>query len=982
MHQSRLNIIYIIIFIGAFLSFSSFSRGEETKKVQRIAYGNLVDNITRKNIDGARLYRLSTDSTVIDSSKTEKDKNAMETNDIYDFFVPSTGGDWLFRIYAEGYETITQKIHIPPFKGRQFLYHIPDIILKKKQHDVKLAGAVVRATKIKFYTHGDTLVYNADAFNLAEGSMLDALIRQLPGAQLKDDGEIFVNGQKVESLLLNGEDFFKNNRQLMLDNLPAYTVKDVQVYRKRNKLSEWAGRDVGEKDLVMDVKLKKEYQTSWISNLEAGSGSENRYMGRFFAMRFTDHSNLSFFGNMNNLNDSRRPGQDGDWSPDKMPSGLEATKLLATTYEVKDRQKRFQVNGDAQLTHSDGDYVTSTTGENFLPQGNTFLRSQNLSKSHSTSFSTNHDWNFGHQRQGHEITWNLNLSNWRNYTDNVSATFEQKPFEYGNALLDSIRQFNAGSMLRRLALNRQLGQTLKDGSNYDFKLSPEFRFKSIATDFFVLNASVQFSGRKENIFANNLYDYPKNEATSTDFRRQWNDQREHNQKYLLQGTYCFVFPNNLGIVPSYSVTHMRNRARNPLYRLDKEDGWGSQEEHAIGTLPSETDFLLHTLDSQNSSWRHSVQTNQNAEINIFWNSFKQPEVSYWDINGCFPLIYSDESMDYCRANYNGRRNRHLTYIQPRFTLLHNWKSYSVGWWLTYHMDFQPFDMVNVLEIENNADPLNIYNGNPNQKNATTHNLHFDFFQNDKKSQRNWDVNLEYIFTQNAQTMAYILDRTTGVRHYTPDNVNGNYLLNVSINSSIPLDKLKRLTLSSRTYGQYAQSVDMISNNYSTMNSLVQPQRSNVHTTWMTENLKLEYKIGKITFGTKGYISWNEARSRREGFQTVQVWDFNYGLTGLTELPWEMQLSTDFTMYSRRGYDNPSSNTNDLVWNARLAKRLMHGAMTLAIDGFDILGQLSNLTQTMNSQGRFETYRNALPRYVMAHLIYHLNIKPKQKNTTK
>lgn len=54
----------------------------------------------------------------------------------------------------------------------------------------------------------DTLVYNADAFQLSQGSMLDALIEQLPGVQLKDNGVITVNGKMVSSLLVNGKDFF------------------------------------------------------------------------------------------------------------------------------------------------------------------------------------------------------------------------------------------------------------------------------------------------------------------------------------------------------------------------------------------------------------------------------------------------------------------------------------------------------------------------------------------------------------------------------------------------------------------------------------------------------------------------------------------------------------------------------------------------------------------------------------------------------
>ena len=95
------------------------------------------------------------------------------------------------------------------------------------------------------------------------------------------------------------------------------------------------------------------------------------------------------------------------------------------------------------------------------------------------------------------------------------------------------------------------------------------------------------------------------------------------------------------------------------------------------------------------------------------------------------------------------------------------------------------------------------------------------------------------------------------------------------------------------------------------------------------------------------------------------------------LPLGLQLSTDLTMYSHRGYATSSSNTNDLVWNARLSKTFTKAGLTFALDGFDILNQLSNISQVINSQGRTETYRNSLPRYIMAHVIYRLNKKPKK-----
>ena len=129
----------------------------------------------------------------------------------------------------------------------------------------------VTASKVMFYHRGDTVVYNADAFQLAEGSMLDALVRQLPGVELEAGGVIKVNGKQIKALLLNGKDFFRGDNRVMLENLPAYTVKQIEVYDKYGEKSEFLGQKLeGDKEYVMDVKLKKEYSIGWLVNAETG----------------------------------------------------------------------------------------------------------------------------------------------------------------------------------------------------------------------------------------------------------------------------------------------------------------------------------------------------------------------------------------------------------------------------------------------------------------------------------------------------------------------------------------------------------------------------------------------------------------------------------------------------------------------------------------------------------------------------------------
>ena len=153
-----------------------------------------------------------------------------------------------------------------------------DPIYLKRERSHNLNEVSVTATKVKFYNRGDTIVYNADAFQLAEGSMLDALIEQLPGVTLDDNGVIKVNGRTVESLILNGKDFFNGNKELMLKNIGSYMVKNVEVYDKAGFRSEIAGTDIGDGRYVMDVKLKREYMMGINMNTEAGYGSDNRYL--------------------------------------------------------------------------------------------------------------------------------------------------------------------------------------------------------------------------------------------------------------------------------------------------------------------------------------------------------------------------------------------------------------------------------------------------------------------------------------------------------------------------------------------------------------------------------------------------------------------------------------------------------------------------------------------------------------------------------
>ena len=91
-------------------------------------------------------------------------------------------------------------------------------------NDMALRAAVVSTAAARVEQQGDTTVFNASAFRTAEGSSLEALVKQLPGAEVSDDGTVKVNGKTVKEFLINGKDFFKGDTKVAMKNLPTHLV--------------------------------------------------------------------------------------------------------------------------------------------------------------------------------------------------------------------------------------------------------------------------------------------------------------------------------------------------------------------------------------------------------------------------------------------------------------------------------------------------------------------------------------------------------------------------------------------------------------------------------------------------------------------------------------------------------------------------------------------------------------------------------------
>ena len=103
-----------------------------------------------------------------DKGNALDDKIIWNTNDTYGFYVPKEGGQFVLTIGLDGYETYHDTINVKPFRNEPWR-DLPVVLLKPLPKTHTLNGVTISATKVKFTYKGDTLVYDADAFNTAEG---------------------------------------------------------------------------------------------------------------------------------------------------------------------------------------------------------------------------------------------------------------------------------------------------------------------------------------------------------------------------------------------------------------------------------------------------------------------------------------------------------------------------------------------------------------------------------------------------------------------------------------------------------------------------------------------------------------------------------------------------------------------------------------------------------------------------------------------
>ncbi len=918
----------------------------------------------------------------------------------------ATGENGAFRLRAKGAGKFIVKLS---YVGYKTLYRNVELTaardsvsvgrLSLESAEKMLGTAVVSVTAARVEQNEDTTVFNASAYRVPEGSTLEALIEQLPGVEVTDAGTIKWNGKEIKEFLINGKDFFKGDTQIAMKNLPTELVSKIKAYDKKSDYTEMTGIDDGEETTVLDIATKRQLNESWISNVDLGYGTHDRYTGKLFLTRFTDTSRITAYGSANNVNDRGFGGRGGFGGG----GGLTALKEAGLDFSWENGKKkreagRFEVGGNVRYRHTSRDIVTASSSETFLSGGS----SSSFSNSFSRSGSSSTDVNGGFRVQWSPDTMtnitfrpSFSHSSGKNDGDSRTATFNADPYEIEDMYTPLDSMFVATTpinpALAAIAVNRNQRLSLGDNENNSVNgsLNVTRRIGSAGRNV-SLRASAGYSEGKNHSYSVSNIKYFGGQRDDS-FLNQYSTTPSKNWNYSVRLGYVEPLGNQWFGELRYEYSHRYSDSDRSRYNLEKLGGeWADMEKYyTIGTVPSD-ELLNMVRDDYNSQYATYKYNDHRANIGIRHNT----ETIRFNAGVDFNPEQTD--MEYVRPgqNIDTLITRNIFNVSPQIRFRYRF-SKTTQLDIRYRGSSSQPSMTDLLAVVDDSDPLNVSMGNPGLKPSWTDNLRANYNSYNAERQQGIMAGLDFSRTRNSRSNRVVYDETTGVRYSRPENISGNWNGRADFAFNTGFGQNKTYTVSTYTNMSYSNSVGYISRlseggnsgvndaasmldgtyeGYNRIFSAAGSSKNTTRTLGVGEHLNLGYRTDLFNVGLNGSLNYQHARATLQDNANMDTWNFSYGANANLNLDWGMSISTDIRMSSRRGYSSASMNTDELIWNAQISQSFLKGKKaTISLQFYDILHNQSNVSRTLSATMRSDSWNNAINSYVMVHFIYRLKI---------
>ena len=911
---------YFSIFLFIFSTQFTFGQNTGIK-------GNLTDSSSDLIPANAVISILrQQDSVLVKFSRSDKNGNFKISN--------LDSGKYIVLVTYPKYGDYVDKLDLK--KGENF--DLKTIYLTQKAK--LLAEIIIRQSAVRI--KGDTTEFTADSFQVKPNATVEDLLKELPGVQVDKDGKITAQGQQIQKVLVDGEEFFSDDPTVATRNLRADAIDKVQVFDKKSDQAEFTGIDDGQTTKTLNLKLKENAKHGYFGKLSAGA-LDKYYNGQALINAFKAKRQLAAFAIASstdatglNWQDSRSYGFSSDNLQVMEGGGIMITSnsddLGTQSYYGQGLPESIKAGVHFSNKWDDDKY---NAGGNYLfnrlavrSAGNTYT--QNIlqdSVYYTRESQDTHSDKMRHALSGMTEIKLDSSSSVKITADGYTGTTESTS-NYSSQALDQNNK----------TVNTSKRFTSSNGDNKGFRASALYRkkFKKKGRTLSI-NFDETYTDNTSNGFLNNVSNFY--DATGSVFRRDSTDQNKVNGTNSniagVKATYTEPLSKKSYLEINYSF-YNNSSTQN---RLSYDKDLGGKYSMLVDSLSNEFKYLYKTHSGGLDYRYNEKKFNFSFGGNIANTAFQQTDLvrdtsrkyNYYNLFPRANFYYKFNAYSGLRFNYNGSSN------QPTIDQL------------------QP--------LKNNDDPLNVVIGNPNLRQEFRNSLNLTFNNYKVFSQRSIYIGTYFTFTDHAISSGYTVDNL-GKRTTEYFNVDGNYNGSFYAGYNIKIPKTQ-INVGVSPQGN-------ISKNSNFVNGLKNATTS----TGLSLRLSLRtYKKDKYQFSLSAIPSYNMSKSSISKVAGSNYWSYNYGVDGNYTLPGKLEIGSDVDMNFRQKLSAFDVNTDVILWNAYLEKKFLKGdALTLRFSIHDILNQNKGYDRNIQPNAIVEKHYLTYQRYGLITLTWNFNNK--------
>jgi hypothetical protein len=907
---------YVAFVLLTLVSFNVSAQGFILK-------GTVRDTVDKKVLKNASIVLLNLKDSVLYKTTRTQDDGHFDLSEV-------NKGSYILMIAYPQYADYLEKIELNESVDLKI------IPLNTKVHLLK--EVIIKNTVSAIRVKGDTTEYKADSFRVTPNADVQELLKKMPGFQVNSKGEITTQGEKVNKILVDGEEFFSDDPAVVTKNLRADAVDKVQVFDKKSDQATFTGIDDGQTSKTINLQLKEDKKNGHYGKFELGSNLDTYKNGKALINAFKG-------------------------------------KKKFAGYLTTDNTKFEGLNWEEQRNYSDGGNSVTTIGDD---------------GSMSIFFSSGGD-DFDEQiGLPNQQSGGLVLANkWGNTSTNNTGQYQRlqsdaKGTSYTKTILSN-------SILNNNTTNDQV----LDKRKYRFNTINEWGTDS--TGLFKLtfkaantlkDANADYSGLTTNEFGTKINQTERQTSLSEDDKLIVSNL-SYRKKFAKKGRTISVlsdlnFNDKAQDATLISENSFFDAANSPTF-VEKVDQIKANQQttssiasNAVYTEPlSEKSFLIfkYGITVAKNDAERVTSNNNGAIVDSLSNHFVFNTVNN---SGSLSYRYVAKKVNFIIGSGVGTANYQLNDLELGANRAINFTNFIPSASLNFNPKQQRKVRFNyngntinptlqqIQPIIDNSDPLNIAVGNANLQQGFSNKFSINASDYKVLKSRSISLNANYNSTNNAITnSSQVDDNGRIVRKFV--NVDGSFNYNISIGYGLDVYEGVNLSLrSGKNFNRYINFVNDVKN-INDNNAISCTLSLNYWSdTWF--NFYWQLSAGN-----------NQSTSTIRPNITTNFWSYSsYGNFNFNFKKAKTYISfeNDINVYQKSAAFPDQRN----IYLVSPSIRKVIGKkdqFELKLFAFDIFNQNANVSRNINSNFISETTNNGIRRYFLLGFVYNFskNSKP-------